>query len=87
MSENQIDANMEAIALAPAPAPASASQKVCQTQLYSRFAPIHAYHQAAAAARIVGKPDVFEAAESGDLELVKDHFLADAGCVHNANDK
>ena len=83
MTENQIDAIMEAIALAPAPA----SQKVCHTQLYLRFAPTHAYRQAAAAARIVGKPDVFEAAESGDLELVKDHVLADAGCVLNANDK
>jgi hypothetical protein len=46
-----------------------------------------AYCQAAAAARIVGKPDVSEVAESGDLELVKDHVWADAGRVHNANDK
>jgi hypothetical protein len=41
--------------------------------------------QAAAAARIVGKPGVIEAAASGNLELVTDHFLADANCVHTTN--
>ena len=47
-----------------------------------------AYCQAAAAARIVSKPDVSsEAAESGDLELVKYHIWTDAGRVPNANDK
>jgi hypothetical protein len=40
-----------------------------------------------AAARIVGKPDVFEAAASGDLELVEDHVLADAGCIHKTDDR
>jgi hypothetical protein len=39
----------------------------------------------AAAARIVGKPDVVQAAQSGNLELVKDHVSADAGCVHKTN--
>ena len=42
------------------------------------------HRQAAAAARIVGKPNVFDAARSGDIELVKDHFVADAGCVLKA---
>jgi hypothetical protein len=41
--------------------------------------------QAAAAARIVGKDDVIDAAEMGDFELVKDHVLADAGCVHKTD--
>ncbi len=40
-----------------------------------------------AAACIVGKPDVFEAAANGDLELVEDHVLADAGCIHKTNDR
>jgi hypothetical protein len=41
--------------------------------------------QAAAAARIVGKPDVINAARDGNIELVKDHVVADAGCVHKTN--
>jgi hypothetical protein len=41
--------------------------------------------QAAAAARIVGNPGVIEAAASGNLELVTDHFLADANCVRTTN--
>jgi hypothetical protein len=72
---------------APAPAPASAAAKVCEfcdAQPYSRFAPTRAYLQAAAAARIVGKPDVIDAAGGGDIELVKDHVMADAGCVLKA---
>ena len=32
--------------------------------------------QAAAAARIVGKPDIFDAARTGDIELVLDHLTA-----------
>jgi hypothetical protein len=52
-----------------------------------RFDPTHAYRQAAAAARIVGKSDVIEAAKSGNIELVKDHFVADAGCVFKADSK
>jgi hypothetical protein len=48
---------------------------------HSRFSPTHAYRQAAAAARIVGKADVFTAAENGDIELVKDHVMTDAACV------
>jgi hypothetical protein len=43
------------------------------------------HRQAAAAARIAGKPDVIEAAKSGNIELVKDHVVADAGCVHKAD--
>ena len=43
--------------------------------------------QAAAAARIVGKDDVIKAAERGDIELVKDHVVADAGCVHKTDSK
>jgi hypothetical protein len=43
------------------------------------------HRQAAAAARIAGKPNVFDAASSGDIELVKDHFVADAGCVLKAD--
>jgi hypothetical protein len=41
--------------------------------------------KAAAAARIVGKPDVIHAAKSGNLQLVKDHVVVDAGCVHMAD--
>ncbi len=50
-----------------------------------RFSPTHAYRQAAAAARIVGKANVFDAAENGNIELVKDHVMADAGCVLKAD--
>ncbi len=37
--------------------------------------------QAAAAARIEGKPDIFAAMASGDLALVQDHLTADPSCV------
>jgi len=37
--------------------------------------------QAAAAARIAGKADIFTAAENGDVALVQDHITADAACV------
>ncbi len=37
--------------------------------------------QAAAAARVQGKPDIFDAAQSGDLALVYDHVTVDASCV------
>ena len=47
----------------------------------SPFARTHACFQAAAAARIKGKPDVIQAAASGDFNLVKDHYIANAGCV------
>jgi len=49
-------------------------------ELHSR-APISSVLQAAAAARIQGKPDIFEAARSGDLSLVRDHLTADPSCV------
>jgi hypothetical protein len=42
--------------------------------------------QAAAAARIAGKADIWNAAENGDLALVRDHVAADAACV-NKRDK
>jgi hypothetical protein len=32
-------------------------------------------------ARLQGKPDIFEAAASGDVALVQDHLTADASCV------
>jgi hypothetical protein len=41
--------------------------------------------QAAAAARVAGKDDVWTAATKGDTSLVGDHVLADAKCV-NAKD-
>ena len=40
-----------------------------------------------AAARIVGKANVFDAAESGDIELVKDHVMVNAGCVLEADSR
>ena len=51
----------------------------------SPFARTHACFQAAAAARIKGKPDVIQAAESGDFNLVKDHYIANAGCVRETD--
>ena len=42
----------------------------------------HPHVQAAAAARIAGKPDIFNAAASGDVKLVEDHCIADPACVH-----
>ena len=51
----------------------------------SPFARPHACCQAAAAARIKGKPDVIEAAKSGDFNLVKDHYIADAGSVRKTD--
>jgi hypothetical protein len=98
MTEIQIEAIMEAIASAPVPAPtsaaahaprpASASEKVFHSQPYSNFAlcPNSRVLQAAAAARIVGKDDVTIAAMKGNIELVKDHVVADAGCVHKADE-
>ena len=38
--------------------------------------------QAAAAARIAGRGDIFKAAKDGDLELVRDHVAADPASVH-----
>ncbi len=54
---------------------------------HSRFDPTHAYRQAAAAARILGKAGVIKAAENGDIELVKDHVMANAGCVLEATSR
>jgi hypothetical protein len=41
----------------------------------------------AARRKISGKPDIFEAAKSGDQELVEDHVLADPKCVHKTDEK
>jgi hypothetical protein len=41
--------------------------------------------QAAAAARITGKPSIFQAAENGDFALVKDHVTVDPSCVCQQN--
>jgi hypothetical protein len=41
--------------------------------------------QAEAAARIAGKDGIFEAVYMGNFDLVKDHVLADAGCVHKTD--
>ncbi len=41
----------------------------------------------AARRKISGKPDVFEAAKSGDHELVEDHVLSDPKCVHKTDDQ
>jgi hypothetical protein len=46
----------------------------------------HAY-AAAAAARIVGKPDILEAARDGNVALVKDHILADPVCVNKRSER
>ena len=35
----------------------------------------------------MGKPDVFEAAQSGNIKLVKDHVMADAGCLLKADSR
>jgi hypothetical protein len=74
-------------AAAHAPRPASASHKVFHSQPHSKFAlcPNSRVLQAAAAARIVGKDDIIEAAKKGNFDLVKDHVWADAGCVLQAD--
>ena len=33
-------------------------------------------------ARILGRPDILEAAEIGDVSLIKDHLIADGACVN-----
>ena len=40
----------------------------------------------AAVARIAGKPDILQAAGSGDFALVQDHLIANASCVNGANE-
>ena len=40
----------------------------------------------AAAARIAGKPDIIEAAKSGDAALVQDHVMADAASVNKRSE-
>ncbi len=50
----------------------------------ARSLPAHSprISQAAAAARIVGKPGIHTAAENGDVALVRDHIVADPACLH-----
>ena len=57
--------------------------RCCFPPLHSR-APMSFVLQAAAAARVKGKPDIIEAAKSGDLSLVRDHVTADPSCVGRA---
>jgi hypothetical protein len=38
--------------------------------------------QSAAAARIADKPDIIEAAESGNMGLVRDHVIVDPLSIH-----
>ena len=42
--------------------------------------------QAAAAARVAGKPDIWEAAKTGDIQLLRDRLTADPAEV-NAKDR
>jgi hypothetical protein len=42
--------------------------------------------QVSAAARIVGKDDIFESAKDGNLELVQDHVAADPESVHERDE-
>jgi hypothetical protein len=88
----RMDSNADVEAAPPSEgkvaAQASASERVRHGTMSSfALCPNSRVLQAAAAARIVGKPDVIEAAERGDFELVKDHVVADAGCVHKTNEE
>jgi hypothetical protein len=38
--------------------------------------------QGAAAARLVGKADIFTASKYGHTFLIGDHFVVDAACIH-----
>lgn len=44
-----------------------------------------AFLQIAAAARIVGKRDILDAAGEGDIVLVRDHLIADPASVNMSN--
>ncbi len=53
---------------------------------FSPRRPPHSFRiSQAAAARIVGMPGVLNAIAQGNLELVKDHVSADAGCIHKTD--
>jgi hypothetical protein len=41
----------------------------------------HAFRQAAAIEHMTGKPDVFEAAQSGNLSLLNSHVIMNPECV------
>ena len=43
------------------------------------------FFEAAAAAWIADKGNIFKAAESGNMDLVKAHVIADASCIHKKN--
>jgi hypothetical protein len=40
------------------------------------------YLQGAAAARLVGKADIFTASKYGLTSLIGDHFVVNAACIH-----
>ena len=40
---------------------------------------------AAAIARLEGKPTIFQAVEDGDIDLVRDHLIADSSCVNHGD--
>jgi hypothetical protein len=42
--------------------------------------------QSAACARISVKPNIFEAAKSGDCSLLRDHLALDPSCIHKRED-
>jgi hypothetical protein len=63
------------------PVPLSSSEEAPPHFVRRNSPPTHTCLQAAA--RIAGKPDIFEAAEKGDLALVKDHCIVDPGCTQN----
>jgi hypothetical protein len=74
-----------ALASAHAPAAASASAKVrkrAPPSSASRLFFLTHVPQAAAAARVAGKNDIFTAAQDGDISLVLDHIAADSSSVH-----
>jgi hypothetical protein len=56
--------------------------------LHALNAPVYICLQAAttAAFRILGKPSIHEAAENGNIALVRDHVAADPTCVSKRND-
>jgi hypothetical protein len=60
-------------------------KRVCMTdvQIATVMAVVGAHARAqAAAAQIVGKPDILDAANRGDVALVKDHLTANPACVN-----
>jgi hypothetical protein len=57
--------------------------RCCASQrLHQARCGVHSCVQAAAAARIAGRPDIFESAENGDGASVLCHLIADADAVN-----